>query len=135
MKEKSFSTVIATIGTVATYVFGGWNTALIILVGLMVVDYITGVIAAKITDTMNSSKGYIGILRKALIIVVLIVGVLLDRLLNQGTWVFRTLVCYFYISNEGISILENVGKCGVDLPAGLGNALEQLKEINRKEVE
>lgn len=59
---------------------------------------------------------------------VLIVAVLLDRLLNEGTWVFRTLVSYFYIANEGISILENCGKCGIPLPERLLNIFEQLKK-------
>lgn len=63
-----------------------------------------------------------------MILLVLILGVLLDRLLNDGTWVFRTLICYFYIANEGLSIIENVGKCGVNYPPALRNALEQLQE-------
>lgn len=64
----------------------------------------------------------------------LIVSVLLDRLLNTGTWVFRTLVCYFYIANEGISLLENCAELEVPIPDKIKEALVQLKsnEENKK---
>ena len=63
-----------------------------------------------------------------MILVVLIIGVMLDRILGTGTWVFRTLVCYFYIANEGISLLENVGNIGIPIPNKIRNALEQLNK-------
>ncbi|MCX0377964.1 phage holin family protein, partial [Clostridium perfringens] len=62
------------------------------------------------------------------IFTILIVAVMLDRLLNTGNWIFRTLVCYFYIANEGISIIENASELGVPVPSKLKNALIQLKE-------
>lgn len=127
MKENTFNTIVAVSGTVLTYIFGGWDTVLMVLVGMMALDYVTGLTAAAINKELNSNIGFKGLLRKGLIAAVLILAVLLDRLLNEGTWVFRTLVCYFYIANEGLSILENVGKCGVDLPDKLVGSLEQLK--------
>lgn len=128
MNEKNiFSFIVAVLGTGFTYALGGWDKCFIILVSLMAVDYITGVIAAVIAGKVDSEVGFKGILRKAAILLVIIVATQLDRLLNEGTWVFRTLVCYFYIANEGISILENVGKCGIPLPQKLVNALVQLK--------
>jgi toxin secretion/phage lysis holin len=111
-----------------TYLFGGWDTPIIVLLWFMGIDYITGLLSACLQCKLNSKIGYKGIAKKASILVVLIVAVLLDRLLNSGIWVFRTLVCYFYIANEGISILENCGKCGVPLPRKLIKALEQLKK-------
>ena len=64
----------------------------------------------------------------------LIVGVSLDRILNSGTWMFRTLVCYFYIANEGISILENCCEIGINIPEPIKKALIQLtKEGNKDE--
>ena len=72
--------------------------------------------------------GLKGIARKFLIVLVLIVAVLLDRLLSEGTWIFRTLACYFYIANEGISILENIIVLGVPVPEQLKNALAQLRD-------
>ncbi len=134
MKENTFNTIVAVSGTVLTYIFGGWDTVLMVLVGMMALDYVTGLTAAAINKELNSNIGFKGLLRKGLIAAVLILAVLLDRLLNEGTWVFRTLVCYFYIANEGLSILENVGKCGVDLPDKLVGSLEQLKNNKREDL-
>lgn len=126
-EREIFNTIIAVVGVAFTYVFGGWDTCLIVLVSFMLIDYATGLIAATIQQNLNSHIGFNGILRKSTILLVLIVAVLLDRLINQSTWVFRTVVAYFYIGNEGISILENCGKCGLPLPKRLMKALEQLK--------
>ena len=94
----------------------------------MVLDYITGVVYAYVNKNINSEIGFKGLLKKCLVLVVLIVAVMLDRLLNTGDWVFRTLVCYFYIANEGISLLENISKLGVPIPAKIKDALEQLNK-------
>ena len=77
----------------------------------------------------------IGIARKSLILVVSIVGVLLDRLLNAETWIFRTLIAYFYITNEGTSLLENCVGLGLPIPQTLQDTLIQLKEGNKKELQ
>lgn len=127
MNKHVFNTIVAGIGSMVTYFFGGWDTCIIVLVAFMILDYATGLLNAWLRNKLNSKVGYKGIAKKASILVVLIVAVLLDRLLNNGIWVFRTLVCYFYIANEGISILENCGKCGLPLPPKIIKALEQLK--------
>lgn len=132
-KELIFNSAVAGLGTFFTYIFGGWDTVLIVLVSFMLMDYLTGVIAAFINHTVDSNIGFNGILRKLLILIVLFLAVMLDRLLNEGTWVFRTAVCYFYIGNEGISILENMGKCGIPLPDKLIKALTQLKGKDKEE--
>ncbi len=128
MKRQVFNAVIAGLGGICTYLFGGWDTPLKVLVIFMIIDYGTGLTSAAVQNKLNSKIGYRGIAKKASILIVLIVAVLLDRLINNNVWVFRTLVCYFYVANEGISILENCGKCGVPLPQKLLNALEQLKK-------
>ena len=133
-KQNIFNGIISRVCTIFTYILGVWDTALIILIAFMGIDYLTGIIAGAINKQLNSNRGFNGLLRKLTIILVLIIGVLLDRLLNDGTWVFRTLIAYFYIANEGLSILENIGKCGVDYPPLMANALEQLKEGNKKEI-
>lgn len=125
---------VATVGTTFTWLFGAWDTALTVLVCFMILDYITGVLRAFINKEVSSNIGLIGIARKSLILVVLIVGVLLDRLLNEGTWVFRTLIAYFYIANEGISLLENCVGLGLPVPQKLQDTLLQLKEGNKKEL-
>lgn len=126
--KQIFNLVVAIVGSMVTYLLGGWDTCLIVLVWFMALDYITGVIGGIVQKKLNSSVGFVGILRKATIIIVLIVSVLLDRLLNGGTWVFRTLVCYFYIANEAISLLENATKIGIPIPDKLVSALDQLKK-------
>ena len=124
---------ITVIGTVITWLLGSWDTALIVLIAFMVIDYITGIIKAYTRKELSSDIGLHGIARKFLIILVLIVAVLLDRLLNTGTWVFRTLACYFYIANEGISILENAVILGLKVPEQLKEALIQLSSKDKEE--
>lgn len=126
--------IVATAGTFITWLFGSWDTALSVLMIFMALDYLTGLARAYAKKTISSDVGLRGIARKSLILIVLCVGVLLDRLLNNGTWVFRTLIAYFYISNEGISLLENCVGLGVPIPLKLKEALEQLKEGNKKGV-
>ena len=135
--EKVFNGInigAAAIGTTLTWLFGSWDTALMVLIGFMVLDYATGLLRAHINKEVSSDVGLKGIARKAVIFVVLIVAVLLDRLLNTGNWVFRTLVCYFYIANEGISLLENCAGLGLPIPEKLKDSLAQLKEGEKKEI-
>ena len=119
-------------GTGVTWLLGAWDTAMIVLIAFMVIDYTTGIIKGWYTKQLSSDIGLKGIARKFLIVLVLCVAVLLDRLLNTGTWVFRTLACYFYIANEGISILENVIVLGLPVPEQLKNALVQLQDKNKE---
>lgn len=133
-KGNIIKTFVAAIGTCITWLFGAWDTALIVLIAFMVLDYITGLIKAYVNKVVSSDVGLKGIARKSLILIVLIVAVMLDRLLNTGTWLFRTLVCYFYIANEGISLLENCSQLGLPIPDKLKEALIQLKEGNKKEI-
>ena len=126
--------VVVSVGTGLTWFFGSWDTALAVLVCFMVLDYVTGLLRAYVNKEVSSDVGLKGIARKAVIFVVLIVAVLLDRLLNTGNWVFRTLICYFYIANESISLLENCAGLGLPIPEKLKEALAQLKEGEKKEV-
>ena len=129
-----FKIIIAALGTGITWLFGTWDTALIVLVCFMALDYLTGVLRAIVNKEVSSDTGLKGIARKTVILTVLIVAVLLDRLLNTGTWVFRTLICYFYIANEGISLLENCAGLGLPIPDKLKDALVQLKDGEKKEL-
>ena len=132
--DEIIKVFVSAIGTAITWLFGAWDTALTVLVCFMILDYITGVVRAFAKKEISSNVGLVGIARKSLILVVLIVGVLLDRLLNEGTWVFRTLIAYFYIANEGISLLENCVGLGLPVPQKLQDTLIQLKEGNKKEM-
>ena len=132
LKYLKFATM--GIGTGLTWLFGAWDTALLVLVAFIVMDYSTGLIRAYVNKEVSSDVGLRGIARKAVIFIVLIVAVLLDRLLNTGSWVFRTLICYFYIANEGISLLENCAGLGLPIPDKLKEALAQLKDGEKKEI-
>ena len=99
----------------------------------MFLDYITGVVRTFVKKEVSSNVLLIGIARKSLILVVLIVGVLLDRLLNAETWIFRTLIAYFYIANEGLSLIENCAALGAPVPTQITDALAQLKNKKAEE--
>lgn len=133
--EKIFNSCVAVIATFLTYIFGTWDAAIGVLIVLMVLDYITGVLNGYLTKTLNSEVGFKGLLKKFLILVVMIIAVMLDRLMNTGDWIFRTLVCYFYIANEGISLLENISLMGVPIPNKLKDALEQLNNEGTEKQE
>ena len=130
--EKYFNGIVAIIATFFTYLFGSWDLALQVLIVFMVLDYVTGVLYAFISNQLNSEVGFKGLVKKLMILVVLIIGVMLDRILGTGTWAFRTLVAYFYIANEGISLLENVGNIGIPIPNKMRQALEQLNKDNEE---
>ncbi|MGL5190907.1 MAG: phage holin family protein [Cetobacterium sp.] len=125
---------VAAVGTFFTWLFGAWDTALMVLVCFMMLDYVTGLLRAFVNKEVSSDVGLKGIARKTVIFIVLIVAVLLDRLLNTGTWVFRTIVCYFYIANEGISLLENCAGLGLPIPEKIKDALSQLQNGEKKEL-
>ncbi|ADL40329.1 holin [Clostridium phage phiCTP1] len=122
-------------GALLTFLFGGWDMSLEILAVFILLDYISGLVKAFTTKTVNSQTGFKGLLKKSEILIILIVATLLDRLINSGDWIFRTLVCYYYIANEGISILENCGKSGLPVPQKLVDALEQLQGIKKNKEE
>lgn len=123
---------ISAIGTGLTWLFGAWDTAILVLICFMVADYITGIIKGWYKKELSSDTGLKGIARKFLILLVLMVAVALDRLLNTGTWVFRTLACYFYIANEGLSILENAVELGLKIPDKIKDALIQLQKGDKE---
>ena len=120
--------IVAFVGTGFTWLFGSWDLALTILIVFMVLDYCTGVLKGYVLKQLSSDVGLRGLAKKAVILIVLIVAVCLDRLLNTGHWVFRTLVAYFYIANEGLSLIENCAALGAPVPQQVVDALAQLKK-------
>lgn len=130
---KYFRGGVVVIATGLTWLVGDWDIALKILVLFMILDYCTGVLKAYVNQVISSDIGLKGISRKCVILVVLIVSVALDRLLDTGHWVFRTLICYFYIANEGISLLENCSALGLPIPKKLSDALIQLRDSQNSE--
>ncbi len=126
--KLTFGSIFTLICTAATYLFGGWDVALAVLIAFMVIDYLTGLVNAIVNKKLSSQVGFKGLAKKLFVVLMLIVGVMLDRLINDGRWIFRTLVAYFYIANEGISIIENIALLGVPIPQKIVEILEQIKE-------
>lgn len=119
--------IFASAGTLLTWLFGGWELGLQILIIAMILDYIMGLMCGYKGKELNSKTGFNGLKRKFTILIILILAVLLDRLIGQE-WIFRTLVIYFYVAMEGLSILENAAKLNVPIPGRLKDALIQLQE-------
>jgi toxin secretion/phage lysis holin len=125
--------VIGALGAVITTLFGGWDTGLATLVLFMTVDYVTGLIVAGVfqnsTKTENgaleSKAGWKGLCRKGTTLLIVLVACRLDLML--GSNYIRDAVIIGFVFNESISILENVGLMGVDLPPVLVKAIDILK--------
>lgn len=116
---------VALVGGLLTALLGGWDVALQVLVLFVVLDYITGLVAAYEEQNLNSRVGFRGIAKKILLFVPVAVAYWLDMLLGQE--ILRNLAIFFYIANEGLSMMENLGRAGVPFPEQVQTALEQLK--------
>jgi len=126
--EVAWGTFSGVVGSLATFLFGAWNEAIQALAMLMLIDYITGVLAAymKPRTKLSSKKGLRGIIKKLVLILFVASAHFLD--LATGQAVFCTLITYTIIGNEGLSIVENCSYCGVPVPSILKNKLEQLAQ-------
>lgn len=121
------SNVISVILTFLIYFLGGLDIALKSLLIVIVIDYATGILSAIYNKQINSKVGFKGILKKFSYLLIIALSVIVDNILGQSGTV-RTLVIYFFVANDGISILENVAEMNIPLPPKLLETLEQLKE-------
>jgi toxin secretion/phage lysis holin len=121
-----FQSFFAVVGTVLTYLFGGWSAVIGILIAFVVLDYITGVLAAGSKGKLSSAVGMRGIAKKIGIFVLVAIAHLVDRALGDGTLI-RDAAIFFYLANELLSIIENAGALGVPIPDILLRAVEILK--------
>ena len=119
----------AGITSVLTFVWGGADWWLLALIVMLIADYISGIIAAVVNHELSSKKGWAGILKKCMFLLVVAVGHIVDTAIGGGG-ALRSLVIGFLIANEGLSIIENAGRCGLPIPQKLLAALEQLKGDN-----
>lgn len=115
------------LGSVVSYVIGFDGTVQALLC-FMVIDYISGMMAATINPalSLNSQKGFRGICKKVLILCIVSMAHILDG--AMGVALTQAVVTWFFIGNEGLSILENAAKAGLPVPNTLKNTLEQLKQ-------
>lgn len=118
--------------SISTFLWGGMDLWMVGLLVFVVLDYITGVIAAYISKTLSSRVGFVGILKKLLFLCVVTVAHIIDKSAGLGG-VLRNAAVGFLVANEGLSILENCGRCGLPIPKKLLDALEQLKKKDEDE--
>jgi len=127
--------VFTGIGGWLGYFLGGYDGLLYALIVFMVVDYITGVMCAINDKKLSSAVGFKGICRKVLILMLVGIANLLDVTIIGTGAVLRTAVIFFYLSNEGVSLLENAGHLGLPIPEKLKEILAQLHDRAEKEGE
>lgn len=128
---KSIATHInlgwALVGGLMGQVLGGWDGFLLCLTAFVIIDYLTGVLAAAAQKGLSSGRGFAGILKKILIFMVVAMGHLLDTALLGGAGApLRSAMIFFYLANEGLSILENLAVLGVPIPPRLTRLLVDL---------
>ena len=129
-KMKEFWNVVqavfAALGGWLGWFLGGCDGLIYALVAFVVIDYITGVMCAITDKTLSSSVGFRGICRKVLIFLLVGIANILDtNVIGTGS-VLRTAAIFFYISNEGVSLLENAAHLGLPVPGAVKDVLEQL---------
>ena len=137
MKEfwTTIQVVFAGIGGWLGWFLGGCDGLLYALLAFVVIDYITGIMCAVVDKKLSSEVGFKGIFKKVLIFALVGIGHILDtRDIGSGS-VMRTAVIFFYLSNEGVSLLENAAYLGLPIPQKLKSVLEQLHDRSEKEDE
>ena len=123
------------VGGFLGYIMGGCDGLIIALVVFVAVDYATGVMCAVADKKVSSEVGFKGICRKVLIFCLVGAANVLDAQVLKTGSVLRTAVIFFYLSNEGISLLENAGHLGLPIPGKMMEVLEQLHARSEKEDE
>lgn len=125
MKE-ALNVITSTLLTTFVFLLGGIDIALVTLLVVMCLDYITGVISAYYKKELSSKVGFKGLLKKFFYLIIIALSVRIDNLMGSNSLI-RTFVIYYFVANDGLSIIENGGEIGLKLPKKLYDALEQLK--------
>ena len=124
--KNIISDVLSILLTTIIYILGGFDVALKSLIIIVIIDYLTGVGSAYYNKKVSSKKGLKGIIKKFCYFLIVALAVVIDNLMGQSG-VIRTLVIYFFVANDGISIIENMAEMDVKLPKKLIESLEDLK--------
>ena len=124
--SNSLKNLISVILTTCVYLVGGIDIALKSMIIVMIIDYVTGMLSAIYNKRLNSKIGFKGIIKKVAYLFIIALSVIIDNITGQSG-VIRSLVIYFFVANDGISILENVAEMNIPLPKKLIEILEQLK--------
>lgn len=126
--SNAFKAIFAVGATLLQFLFGGWSLPLQILVTFIIIDYLSGVVAAFVGKRLDSRVGVRGIARKVGFLVLVAVAHLLDVGTGMEAPILQTATTWFLIANEGISITENLGEIGVPIPKSLQEALRRLRD-------
>jgi toxin secretion/phage lysis holin len=126
MKQLAANSSFAFIGSIGAYLFGEWSQMLMLFFFVIIMDYITGVMAAVVEKNISSAIGYKGLIKKFGMVLVVALAHQLDQFTGQS--VIMTGAIFFFIANELISITENYGRIGLPLPPQIKNAIKILRE-------
>ena len=130
MKEETLCFLLGEIGTIVIWMFGGFDIAMQCLLIAIAIDYISGLIKAFNTKTLDSKVGFKGIIKKLGILCIVALAVVVDRITGESGAI-RTLVIYYFVANEGLSVIENLSIAGLPIPQSIKKALQDLKKENK----
>jgi toxin secretion/phage lysis holin len=125
--KQLFNDIFSVIVTTFVYLMGGFDIALQSLIVVIIIDYLTGIASAIYNKKLSSKIGFRGIIKKFCYLLVVALSVVIDNLTGQSG-IIRTLVIYFFVANDGISIIENMAEMNVKLPKKLIDSLDQIRK-------
>ena len=136
MQYKNFFTgVFAVLSSKCFLLLGGYDKLINALITFVVIDYITGIARAFKEKKLNSYDGFMGIFKKILLFLVIVLAVVLDSLSIADEPLFRTVAIMFLIANEGLSIIENLASLDVPIPKIIKRALKSIRKQDDDEHE
>jgi toxin secretion/phage lysis holin len=125
--------IFTAVGGWLGWFLGGCDGLLYALLAFVVIDYITGIMCAVVDRKLSSAVGFRGIFKKVLIFALVGIGHIIDAYVIGNGSILRTAVIFFYLSNEGVSLVENAAHLGLPIPKKLKDVLEQLHDRAEKE--
>ena len=129
--DNIFKNIMAAVCTLISFLFGDMEGMLIALIALIILDYISGVIAAAVEKRLSSAVGAKGIAKKIFMLLIVALANIVDINVIGDGHVLKTVTVVFYICNECISLIENAGRIGVPVPKKLLDVLEQLRDKDK----
>lgn len=129
--DNIFKNIMAGICTVLSFLFGDMEGLMVALIALIILDYISGVIAAAVEKRLSSAVGAKGIAKKIFMLLIVALANIVDINVIGDGHVLKTVTVVFYICNECISLIENAGRIGVPVPKKLLDVLEQLRDKDK----
>ncbi|MDX8359203.1 MULTISPECIES: phage holin family protein [Bacillaceae] len=131
LEKYIFIVAFSFLCSTVTFLFGGWDKLMVILLVFVIIDYVTGMISATIEGSLSSRIGFKGIMQKIFIFALVAIAHLIDLILGEYHFLRDTTI-FFYLSNELLSIIENAGRAGVPVPKVLTRAIKLLRDRNNQ---